>query len=468
MNLDTITFTDRDIENNGNLQPVYNPNSRYLNLPYFGKGAHPIVLAAAYPNLGSSILEEKACRELHDCGITHAIMSIGLTNISSAIDRAADWNIKTILCHNHLGPDDNRTLKEQLELCTGLVNTFRNKAGLAGYCIGLPKLSVSPEIAKLFNGRIVAADPAVEGEVEPGNRHIIQFLLPDASSYISPSNLSYEDYLKQVEQYLRPAVWVVDCDIHTDYYQGWTVIRYQEFFNALATFEMMSRYTNRPFWVKVRCNTFSPNGSLITPSLGKMRFAALSALGYGAQGIVYSPFRQQTESDGPAALSVAGTGTAIWEDIQEVNSTIERFQRVFAGSQLMEVAHTQDISPSSTIGFIPFDDSPISANGSNTPTYYSRLKEPIGPLLNVTGTRRGVQVSHLCCQPTEGEEDASDFLMIVNHGVESNQIINLELNPFYTVEKVTSAFWGKPIITEPLTTNRHTLEPGDCLILKWK
>lgn len=468
MNTDTFKPIGDDEQNNDEPKPAYDLKCRYTSLPYYDKNDPRIVLAAAYPNLGSSSLEECACRELKNCGITHAIMSVGLGNISQTIDRAADCNIQTILSHNHLGPDATRTMEEQLELCSGLVNTFRNKKGLAGYCIGIPKLSCQPKIAKQFNDRIVASDPAVEGEVAVGNRHIIQFFLPDASSYSSSDGLSYENYLKQLQRYLRPSVWVVDCDIHNDYYQGLTVVRYREFFNTLATFEMMSRYTNRPFWVNVRCKAFSPAGSQIIPTLGKMRFAAFSALGYGAKGIVYSSFRQQSESDGLAPLSPGGIGTELWDDILEINSKIIRFERIFAGSQLMEVAHTQDIIPSSSVGFIPFDDGAIYGSQSNPPMYYSRLREPIGPLPNVTGTSRGVQVSHLCCQPRDGEQDASDFLMIVNHDVESTQTINLELNPYYTLEKVTSAFMGQDITTEPLTSNHYTLQPGDCLILRWK
>lgn len=468
MNTDSIKPRGNEAQNDDETSPAYNLKCRYTNLPYFGKRGEPIVLAAAYPNLGSSIPEESTCRELYHCGISHAIMSIGLGNISEAIDRAANWDIKTILSHNHLGPDDNRTLEEQLDLCSGLVNTFRNKDGLAGYCTGLSKLSCSPEIAKQFNDRIVAADPAVEGEVEDGNRHIIQFILPDASSYTPSAGLSYLDYLKQLQLNLRPSVWVVDCDIHNDYYQGWTVVRYREFFNALATFEMMARYTNRPFWVKVRCKAFSHAGALIVPTLGKMRFAALSALGYGAQGIIYSSFRQQNVSDGIGPLSPEGISTGICNDILEINLRINQFERIFAGSQLMEVAHTQDVLPSSSVGFIPFDDDSIYSRQSNPSIYYSRLREPIGPLLSVTGTRRGVQVSHLCCQPREDEQDASDFLMIVNHDVESNQTINLELNPYYTVERVTSALMDQDIETEPLISTQYTLEAGDCLILRWK
>lgn len=454
---------------------VFDRQSRYKNFDYFKPSPVRLPLVACKPNFEGEELNADECSELRNCGINHAILEFNTTQIVSpvtndaittSIARANGYGIKTILKHRYLGPVGTDPTPQELARCTEFVNAYKSR-GIVGYVCGDIPFRHNPQTISRFVEKIHEADPD----------HPILTVLPDSDSIGSSWTGTYESFLKDVEQQLLPGVWIVDCPACYKYIDGWEEKKFIEYFNALETFALMSRYTNRPFWATVKCDWIENQVNTPFPTQPRILFTALAALAYGAKGLIYNKFRSPYDNDDfeMAPLAYEGYSTDIWDSVKSVNQRIVKFEKIFLGSRVAEVVHAQTFINNGTdsSNIFPTRDIIDDYNNSNwivPEILYRKFREPVGPLMNVETGQWGVAISHMVLPMEAAPEKAQDFLVIVNRDVVAPQTITLTFSDYYKIYKITSFRINEPMVKTKVnnTTATYTINAGDCLIFSWE
>lgn len=469
---------------------AFDRKSRYKNFDYFKPSPSRIPLVACKPNLGGGELVEDNCRELSDCGINHAILEFltkpivspvtpvtsvtsvttvtPVTNdvITKSIATANGYGINIILKHRYLGSGGIVNTLQDLNYCSEFVNAYKSR-GIVGYVCGDIPYRKNPASISNFVNSIHEADP----------NHPILTVLPDSDSLGSGWTGSYEDFLKEVEQKLLPGVWIVDCPAYYRYTNGWEEKKFIEYFNALETFALMSRYTNRPFWATVKCDWIEEQESTPFPTQPRILFTALAALAYGAKGLIYNKFRAPYDTNDyeMAPLAYDGYSTEIWNSVKSVNQKIFKFEKIFLGSRVAEVVHAQTYVNNGTdsSNIFPIRDMINDYQDSNwivPKILFRKFREPVGPLMNVETGRWGVAISHMVMPMDAAPEKARDFLVIVNRDVVDSQTVTLSFSDYYNVYKIVSSRINESLLKIKInnTTASYTINPGDCLIFCWE
>lgn len=225
--------------------------------------------------------------------------------------------------------------------------------------------------------------------------------------------------------------------------------------------ELFAKYSQtykRPFWVY--CQTaawYSTSTDFYYPEIEEayLRFAVFSALGYGAQGIVYFTYQQRLSnvSKGDtkineyfynAPINIEGDKTAAWYYLQRINQEISKYNDVF-----------YECTPIKTINL-----------------YKSDLKDgkrsiSIGPFKEVSFDRDGVQISQI-------ENDGKKYIIVVNHDVQNYQSLNLKGHLDYKVSKITpdkngdESYVSTSFIPNPGNGHNFELIPGGYIIFKYE
>lgn len=159
-----------------------------------------------------------------------------------------------------------------------------------------------------------------------------------------------------------------------------------------------------------------------------MRFAVFSALAYGAKGIGYWTFCTDVKIQGSSYFFGApmvqdhdypnnARPTGIWGQIRAVNREVQALSGLFLSSANHEVYHT---------GRCCYNNSNDDWAGT---TPFPGFK---GPVQGLTTSDMGVLISFF----TSG---ANNYVMVVNHEIDTVQNIKIRLNTNYAVTKVAEA-----------------------------
>lgn len=224
-------------------------------------------------------------------------------------------------------------------------------------------------------------------------------------------------------------------------------VDYDTFYSHLETVSKFCAAKNKIFWTYCQSQAYVNKWTETPfPMEEYMRFQIFSALGYGAQGIVYWTFcqRYNTESElyTIALVDQSGKRSPVWYSAKKINSEIRKYEHVFLGSKLMQCYHT---------GSVQYKDTQkIDFKDPNA--------EKLTPIKELTSGAAGVQLSIL-------ENNGKNYLVIVNHDIQNFQDILLHFYEEVNAVQLTPAFaenvpWGQAAYA-------HTLTPGGYIIFEY-
>jgi len=122
-----------------------------------------------------------------------------------------------------------------------------------------------------------------------------------------------------------------------------------EWYQNLEIIASASKKSKLPFWAFARSVAY---GRSPVPTIEEIRLQMYSNLAYGAQGLQYftywTPDVNPTWDFNHAPISLEGKRTEIYDQIKEVNQTIQHLSGVFQNANLIWVSHTGKRIPRGT------------------------------------------------------------------------------------------------------------------------
>ena len=294
---------------------------------------------------------------------------------------------------------------------------------------------------------ISSFDPvtAPSDEKPAGSGHVIYIGLQGSAEAAQVGTRSYKDYVEQFQTVIQPSFFPYSWGLIYVLANGTVQKGYDEFFLNLESYSLLSLYAERPFWAFVRSQAYvrSTGGSTPAPTVAQMRFAAFSALAYGAQGIVYDRYRQDADTSSTkfslAPIDREGNKTVTWNYVKEVNTDIKALNSIFFETEAVMVRHTGKTQYAGTY----------------------MLQGAIGPISQLVSQDSGVLVSHLNTKGT-------NYIVIVNHDIDKSQLVILDFSDFWKIYRI-SVVQGKMV--KSLLTTTHTyynVPAGGYLIFTWE
>jgi hypothetical protein len=411
-----------------------------INKDYKSPTPGAITILAWSPNIEDQGLADDYCKTMSECGFNSTQLTVTITQVDSTLSNCGKYGIYPFLGHV--------SLRRSEAECKWYVEKYKNNPYLGGWFLTgqtvLGQLSPTGDMKKAYDW-ISSFDPVTApAEHSSGSGHIIYIGLQGSASAAQVEDGSYKDYIEQFQTVIQPSFFPYSWDFLYVLANGTVQKGYDQFFLDLEIYSLLALYSGRPFWAFVRCQAYvkSNGGSTPAPTVAQMRFAAFSALAYGAQGIIYDRYRQDPDNSDHtfslAPIDRAGNKTATWNYVQQVNTDIKALNSVFFETEPVMVRHT----------------------GSTQYTGTSMLQSAIGPVRKLTSQSEGVLVSHLNTKGT-------DYLVIVNHDVYNTQSITLEFSKYWKIYRVY-VLQGK-MVKSLLTTTKATyiLPAGGYLIFTW-
>lgn len=320
---------------------------------------------------------EKEFRWLVDAGFNIGSEWIGDTALmSKVLDRAALFDVRMVIASSGIG---------NLNRLPSTVARFKNNKALWGYFVSDEPRPTAFEECLKYKKAIQKADPAAMPFVN---------LLPAMGSDLLKAK-DYSAYVSEFVKIYSPELLCVDCYPVRE--RSGRAYVYDRFYETYETISSYSRNDGIPFWAICLCTAHTP---FQFPDENNMRFAAFTALAYGAQGIGWWSYCQPEHNDEDFRMSAIneknGKRTKIWYALRTVNKEIQDMSRVFLDAELVGVWHT----------------------GSNLPAGTTRLGRVPDPVTSVGSGDAGVLVSHL-------RKNGENYLVVVTHDVNRPQNVSI-------------------------------------------
>ena len=414
------------------------PVNRYLDV----LEEDSIVLMAGAPNIAPNGLDATECARLKDCGINALSATITTSEVKSTLANCHANGLKLYL--------GNASLFNNLTSCRNVVNSYKNLDGLGGWMLK-QQISYNEIIKESVNDEDLpnySLSNSLINETD-GKHPVFVGLDGDWSSKSGYLNgKSFPEYLAEFQKRFSPSFFpYIYLPIRDG--EAMNSERYSVYYRNLSYFAEVSRYTSVPFWVYCRCvalHNYNGFSAGITTER-QLRSIVFSSLAYGAQGIYYWNYRQQslngTYTDAPVSFD-GNIVTDVWQYLKNVNLEVRAFNSVFAGCEHIETRHL-----------------------SSTITGLKGFDHPMGPLLSIVsqnGSSLEIQVSHI-------NKGGVDYLVVmpnINVAETSRQKVTLNFSEYWEVSIIEKS--GSSYVTKKLTSQalEKELGRGDYLIFTWK
>lgn len=216
--------------------------------------------------------------------------------------------LKVILGHSYIeekkSNENPQLSEEEISNCTKFINDWKNNETIGGWLFkDEPKLSQISVNSKLY--QLYSLIKSID------DRHLIYINLyggasgvdievdiekDEGDSQYQIERKKYNLYVDTFQNVFRPSYFCYDLYPFILNQKGELEPNFKTFYSDLDIFSDLSKKTGRPFWVFIQsmafCNGYMKNFHPIA-TLPLLRFAVFSALGYGAQGIVYWTYHQR-------------------------------------------------------------------------------------------------------------------------------------------------------------------------------
>jgi hypothetical protein len=355
-------------------------------------------------------------REMKEAGLT--ISFTGFADVAAAIkglDAAREAGVKLLVSCPQLQTDPEGTARQ-----------LKTHPALAGYFLrDEPSAQMFPELA-IWMKRLREADPDHDSYIN---------LFPN---YATASQLGVATYHQYIAEFM---IKVPATFISFDHYpvmqpaQGPPVLR-GEWYDNLEQVAAACKRAKRPMWAFALS---TKHFSYPTATLAHLRVQVFSDLAYGAQCIQYFTYWQVAGSDGfsDAPLLLDGKRSPVYDRVKQMNAEVRALAGVFAGAELIDVAHTGDAIPRGT-----------------------RRYEPRPPVAMLKTDGTGAVISLL-------RNGGRQFLVIVNRDINAAQTVSVTLDG--SSQAATAARVEKDATLRNLDGRawETKLDPGDVAILTW-
>jgi hypothetical protein len=418
------------------------PYSNPVNKQYKSPTPGAITILAWGPATNDQGLTADYCKVMAECGFNSTQVTVTITEVSNTLANCGKYGIFPFMGHIHLSRSEAE--------CKSYVNAYKGNPYLGGWFLTgqtvLGQLSPTGDMKKAYDW-ISSFDPVTSPTKEnpSGSGHVIYIGLQGDSTASHLGTSTYKQYIEKFQNVIQPSFFPYNMGLVYVLANGTVQKLYDQFFLDLEIFSLLSLYAERPFWAFVRCQAYvkSNGGSGPAPTVAQMRFAAFSALAYGAQGIVYDRYRQDSNTSdytfSLAPLDREGNKTDTWNYVKEVNTDIKALNSVFFETEAVIVRHTGKTQYAGT----------------------SMLKGAIGPIVQLVSQDAGVLVSHL-------NTNGTNYIVIVNHDIDKSQLVILDFSDFWKVYRVYVS-QGKMIKSLLTTTHTfYTIPAGGYLIFTWE
>lgn len=239
----------------------------------------------------------------------------------------------------------------------------------------------------------------------------------------------YDQFIDIIQDKFKPAVWSYDLypvELNND---GSVKVDYNLFYGDLIFFSYMAKKTKRPFWAYCQSMSLIKGGTHLPPPTEEyLRFEAINALAFGAQGIVYWTYAPRADTNEETYLSALvdanGNPNKYWQYARTVNREIRNYESVFLNAD-----------------FQSFYFYGISGYGNAT---YLRHPSPSDPVLIDSFSGRGLLVTYL-------KNNGKDYVIVVSQDALNSQNVMVKLNetdyvitPIRTRPNQTGGTLGQP------------------------
>ncbi len=381
----------------------------HFNQPQSGGEQIPTIAWYSIPQSQSTLARYQ---ELKASGITYSYQDFANINrMQTAMDLAQQVGVKMFISCPELSKDPETVVKR-----------FMNHPALAGYFLrDEPNKSDFDGLASLVN-RIQRID----------KEHVCYInLLPNYATNSQLAAESYDDYINSYTTQVPtrvlsfdhyPIIGSTKNSIRNNWYKNLEII-------AAA-----AKRSGKIFWAFALTTAFD---TYPEPTMGMLRLQVYSDLAYGAQAIQYFTYwtadDQGRHNFHAAPITLAGTRSNVYHEIQQLNKEIKNLSYIFLGATVLSVSHT---------GNIPEGTHPL------------RLLPKAINTLKITG--QGAVVSIL-------KNKMSNYLVVVNH--DFSGAMNLTIKCGSGVKKILK---DGSAVAQDQTAHTVSVGAGDVAIYSWQ
>lgn len=426
------------------------------NYDYNSATPNEITLLAGIANNYTDGLDLNFCQQIKSCGFNTVGAIVGQSKIDESLQNCFNAGIKLFLRNGSL-----------LSYTSSFVKLYKDNEGLGGWLLDFNLTAENnknnSEIHTAYQNIFATYGQGEENKVPP----VYICLSGDWNYDGNKAKIeSYPQYIADFEELFKPSFF--PFSYFPDLYQNGknpndTESRQVEFYKDLQYFSYISRYTGVPFWSYCRCQAhtgFTLNGTQLVapaPTWNSIRGTVFSALAYGAQGIYYWNYKQNSNtgySNGP--ISPNGSKTNTWDMVSTVNREVRAFNKIFCGCEFLECRHLK--GNVELLGIKELTD-----------------KTLIGPMDRMpevlTGNKYDILFSHIW-------NNKEEYLVIVcspfinnkslGLSVSENNRLQLHFSKYWKLEQLTASPSSGYLTSELTDYNPvYNLAPGDYLIFRW-
>lgn len=279
------------------------------------------------------------------------------------------------------------------------------------------------------------------------------------NDWTNPPEVTFEDYVEKFNNLFKPSL--LSYDSYPFKYKDGEVVTRPEYYISLSKYSAYSKLYNIPFWAYVPSNGVSNRDpftegyvpSVCEPTLGRLRFSAFVAIAYGAKGLVYWRFFQDTpgvESHVGSPINLIGDKTPTYDMVKTVNNQIRQKENIFLNAEHVSVKFTK---------------------WPSTYPYYEQLG--IEVMDGTYGSIKSISTGDAGCivalfREREGSS-ITEYTVVVNLDSEAKQTVNIGFVSYVTDMDVSNDFGSgliSPGLPTPITSFRGSLEAGNWKIFK--